>query len=38
MNDSYLKAQGLKEGTLSYDLVTDMIVSYELQKQKIPVN
>ena len=34
MNDSYLKAQGLKEGTLSYDLVTDMIVSYELQKNK----
>ena len=38
MNDSYLKAEGLKEGTLSYDLVTDLIVSYELQKQKSPVN
>ena len=34
MNDSYLKAEGLKEGTLSYDLVTDMIVSYELQNTK----
>ena len=38
MNDSYLKAEGLKEGTLSYDLVTDLIVSYELQNQKSPVN
>ena len=38
MNDSYLKAEGLKEGTLSYDLVTDLIVSYELQNLKIPVN
>ena len=38
MNDSYLKAEGLKEGTLSYDLVTDLIVSYELQSQESPVN
>ena len=37
MNDSYLKAEGLKEGTLSYDLVTDLIVSYELQNSSSAV-
>ena len=31
LNDAYLKAEGLKEGTLSYDLVADMIVTWNLQ-------
>ena len=36
--EAWAEAEGLKEGTLSYDLVTDLIVSYELQNQKSPVN
>ena len=32
-NDSYLKGRGQAEGTLSYDRVVDLIVSYETGKQ-----
>lgn len=31
LNDRYLKAEGLSEGTRSYELVVDLIVSYELR-------
>lgn len=30
LNDAYLKAEGLMEGTASYDLVTDLIVAWHL--------
>ncbi len=33
VNDAYLKAEGLSEGFASYNLVTDMIVTSELQKK-----
>ncbi len=33
LNDAYLKAEGLPEGRLSYDMVVDLIVDYEIEKE-----
>ncbi|MDO4804822.1 MAG: DUF3810 domain-containing protein, partial [Lachnospiraceae bacterium] len=32
-NDSWLKSHGQKDGTLSYDKVVDLIISYEMEKK-----